>query len=328
MKKIAIFNVGGASSAYIEVDEVRIIIDIGAGNGFSPVNDFFIPLAQKRNYEKDPASNNRYWIDQLLLTHLDSDHISDFPEFDKHFIPKLFTTPNDHQSIHENLRIDRDKIPDNEVVQTILTIMRQRTPGRNMFNPDYEKPLCSYDENIFSLFYIPPKHCELLDESSEDEYSSYCNNISLVSLVNINGYNTLFTGDIMNDGIEYLINNNIELKNKLTNEGIDFLVVPHHGLQTSFPTYLFETIKNKKVKLNIISEKYAQKEDSENRSNVDSRYSSPDFSDGYKIINGLKDFQYSIMTSNTLNTHIVINFDSSIPTVKRCTTEELLKEFI
>jgi len=203
-----------------------------------------------------------------------------------------------------------------------------RAPGHGMGSQeDMDQPLVinrflSQEEDI-ELHHIPAGICEK-DEVLKEHYS---NNMSLVTLLNIDGLNILFTGDIMDEGMKYLIENKPTFKERLTNEGIDFLVTPHHGLTTSFPSSLFETIKNNKVKLNIISEKKVAKEETENRSDVDSRYSDPEFSEGYKIINGLKDFQHSIMTSNFLNTHILIDFDSGQPIVKRCTTEDLLSEF-
>lgn len=36
--KVAILNVGGALSSYIEVSGKKVVIDLGSGNDFSPVN--------------------------------------------------------------------------------------------------------------------------------------------------------------------------------------------------------------------------------------------------------------------------------------------------
>ena len=53
----------------------------------------------------------------------------------------------------------------------------------------------------------------------------------------------------------HLIDTNAKFKGLLNNDGVDYLVAPHHGLQTSFSEYLFQNIKGNKVRLNIISEK-------------------------------------------------------------------------
>lgn len=323
MKKIVIFNVGGASSAYIEIDDIKVLIDLGSGNNFSPVNDFLIPISQNRNYLKDNSGKYR-WINQLFLTHLDNDHVSDFVELNKDFIPELLTVPNDHQAIHENLRVNRDKIPKNDAAELILNDMRLRSPGRYFNQPDVDRPLTVYNSDIFSLFYISPKECEIIDNTGDGEYPYYCNNISLITIVKVGAYRILFPGDMMSNGMEYLINNNTGFKETLMIDGVDFLIAPHHGINTAFPQSLFNIIKNSKVKLTIISEKEIEKSESENRHDVDKRYYQPEFSSGY-IVSGVS--QNAIITSKHIIGHILIDFDSIYPTIKRCTTEELLKIF-
>ena len=75
MKKIVILNVGGALSSYAEIDNKKIIIDLGKSSDFSPVDNFLIPLAQKRSFKKSDVTGNtdKYNIDQLFLSHLDND---------------------------------------------------------------------------------------------------------------------------------------------------------------------------------------------------------------------------------------------------------------
>ena len=324
MKKIAIFNVGGALSAYVEVEDLKFLVDVGAGNEFSPINDFLLPLAKERAFPKDQLG--KYKIDQLFLSHLDNDHISDFPNFNEYFNPQLLTAPNDHNDILEHLKVSRDKVPDTEVTQAILENMRNRTPGRVSTSPNYEEPLAVCDTNNMLLSYIPPKECEQLDAESEHEYAHYANNISLVVYVRIGDSSILFPGDIMKDGMEYLLENNDLLRSAINELGVDFLVTPHHGLDTSFSESFFKEIKNNKVKLNIISEKRVQKDDSDSRHDVDPRYYSPGYSEGYNVLNGKDGLQYGIITSLG---HIVIDFDQQTPLVKRCSTnEELINEFL
>ncbi len=233
--------------------------------------------------------------------------------------------PNDHSDISEKLKVSRDKIPQSETANKILNDMKLRIPGRDANNPDYENPLAVCDTNNMLLSYIPPKECEQLDENSEDEYLLYANNISLTLFVKIGSSSVLFTGDIMKNGMEYLINNSDIFKSVIQEIGVDFLITPHHGLDTSFSDLFFKTIKNQKVKLNIISEKSVQKEESDNRHSVDRRYYSPDYSEGVDVLNGKEGIQYGIITSLG---HIVIDFDNEKPLVKRCKTdEELLREF-
>ena len=51
--KVVVFNVGPALSAYVEMGDKKIVVDLGTGNDFSPVNDFLIPLFEKRQGEND-----------------------------------------------------------------------------------------------------------------------------------------------------------------------------------------------------------------------------------------------------------------------------------
>lgn len=91
--KIVIFNVGPALSAYVEMGSNKIVVDLGKGNDFSMVNDFLLPLFKKRGELKN--SSNKYYLNQVFISHPHLDHISDLDDLDKHFYINLFTTPND-----------------------------------------------------------------------------------------------------------------------------------------------------------------------------------------------------------------------------------------
>ena len=51
--KVVVFNVGAALSAYVETDNKKIVIDLGKSSDFSPVNDFLLPLFEKRGENKN-----------------------------------------------------------------------------------------------------------------------------------------------------------------------------------------------------------------------------------------------------------------------------------
>lgn len=104
---------------------------------------------------------------------------------------------------------------------------------------------------------------------------SYTNNISLVLYIHA-GYSILFASDVQKEGMKQLLEDDKELKKKI-GQGVDFLVCPHHGLRSSFSTELFDVMKDGKTKkLNIVSEKSA----TDDKRNVDSRYSSTDYCEG------------------------------------------------
>ena len=53
MKKQIIFNIGGGLSSYIEVDDYKIMIDLGSCQNVSPIDNFLIPLFKERGELKN-----------------------------------------------------------------------------------------------------------------------------------------------------------------------------------------------------------------------------------------------------------------------------------
>jgi mRNA degradation ribonuclease J1/J2 len=72
--KVVVFNVGAALSAYVETDNKKIVIDLGKSSDFSPVNDFLIPLFEKRGEKKNYS--DKYYLSQVFISHPHQDHIS------------------------------------------------------------------------------------------------------------------------------------------------------------------------------------------------------------------------------------------------------------
>jgi len=318
MKKIAIFNVGGAFSSYLEIDDKKAVIDLGKNDDFNPVLDFLLPLA-KYKFSKAQQNQDKYQIEQAFLSHLDNDHISAINDFDEYFLPDLLTAPCEHPRQNSLFNIIKDLFTDeNENRDKVLAMMSGRSPGYGReIQEDYDRPLVTHLNLVeeIKLFHIPAN--SFAEEESLKEH--YSNNTSLVLFISINGHTLLIPGDIMNEGMEYLINNNGDLLGYLQRTGVDFLVAPHHGLETSFPESLFRII-NKTKRLNIISEKRRPLFSLENRSDVDGRYYSDDYCIGANSLG-----QKGVKTSNG---HIVIDFLGQNPVVKVVDNEGLLKEFI
>jgi hypothetical protein len=177
-------------------------------------------------------------------------------------------------------------------------------------------PLVPTIEGI-NLFYIKPSTCEVYEALKE----SYANNISLVILVKSNNKTVLLPGDIMTSGMDFLIENNSGIRTLLSQTGIDYLVAPHHGLQTAFSEKLFQTILGKKTRLNIISEKPRTPGVDDNRTAVDTRYYSSDYSNGINTLG-----QNAVKTSGG---HIVIDLELSEAEVKQYTDiDDVINEFI
>lgn len=321
MRKLVIFNVGGALSSYLEFDDLKIVIDIGSSKDFSPVDDFLVPLAKKRGFligNEKGVNLGKYILDQLFISHLDKDHISDYEKLRKQFHPDWMTCPNnnDRENINkekqdESFKINTDLLgEENYIRNLVINDMKNRAPLSS------SQPLNSKNENI-KLYFIKPAICEDVEELK----SAYANNISLVLFIILNEKTVLMPGDILKEGMEYLIDNNLDFKNYLNNVGVDFLIAPHHGLMTSFSEKLFQEIKGKKTRLNIISEKIRTENSNENRTDVDGRYYSSDYSTADNDLN-----QYGVKTSGG---HIVIDLETAETEIKQITdTEDLIKEFL
>lgn len=308
MKQV-VFNVGGALSTYIEYNSKKIIIDLGQGNSFNPVKDFLLPLFQR----KEVKANNRFNIDQLILSHPHNDHLSAIKDFDKYFYPNLLTCPNDNDGMKDDYKINWQLV-DNPSDEYVDYLKEKMLPGRT-------PPLRSSNPTDLFIYYIPPKYCET---HSTLELKNYTNNTSIAVYIRINNYNVFLPGDLMKDGMEYILKNESSLRRRLR-EGVEILIAPHHGLKSSFSQKLFDEMKNNKTRcLNIVSEK-STSEDS-NRV-VDSRYSSTNFCAGE---NNLSTVSSKICQRKTSNGHIFINYSNrNFPFIEIINDNDvLLKRFL
>lgn len=321
MKKIVIFNVGGALSCYGEFDEKRTVIDLGASQEFSPVDDFLIPLSKNNKFQigNDNFSSGKFILDQLFLSHLDNDHISDYVKFREKFHPGYMTCPNDNETQDSIFRIIINFFTgENEARKLVLADMKIRTANvpNNPYGMSPSNPLVSTIPGI-NLFYINPTDCGA-DESLK---SGYANNISLVLFAQVGDKTLLIPGDMLKEGMKCLIENNTTFKNLISTAGIDYLIAPHHGLQTSFSEELFSNMAGNKTRLNIISEKVREADSNENRSDVDARYYSSDYSTGENTLR-----QNAVKTSMG---HIVIDFGTAETEIKQYTDiKDVISEFI
>lgn len=290
--KVVIFNVGGALSSYVETKTKKIIVDLGKSSDFSPVNDFLLPLFKKKN---EKSTNGKYQVDQLILSHPHLDHISDLENFDKHFYPILYTTPNDlSPKTDEHMNVNWDLVDDPE--SNPVKKLRALFYGRQL-------PLRVCEPTRMTIGYIYPGQVENNDTLTNE---SYTNNISIGVIIR-STYSIFFAGDIQKEGMKVFLDENPSVVKQLS-EGIDFLVTPHHGLRSSFSTDLFSAMKKGKTKrLNIVSEKVTCGPDDKRQ--VDSRYSTSDYCDGN---NNLSTQDSPVYQRKTSNGHIFIDDDGKI----------------
>lgn len=296
LQKQIVFNVGGALSTYIEFDNKKLLVDIGANSDFNPIKNFLLPLYQKRDDRKCyiKGHTNKYHIDQLIISHPHKDHLSAIEDFDEYFYPELLTTPNDNPNMEKYGGKINWKLIGNET-ESYMVKFRKMLEGR-------QPPLrATSDQNEF-IFFLNPKDVE--NDTLLSTTEKYPNNISIVVFLIINNHRVFLPGDIQKEGMKKIINDNHFLLNKLKG-GVDVLIAPHHGLRSSFSTYLFEKMKNGKTRcINIISEKANNPDDNRN---VDTRYS--EYCIGENNLYGTNSYdRYSVKTSNG---HIVINYEKA-----------------
>lgn len=295
--KVVIFNVGAAMSAYVETDNKKIVIDLGKSCEFSPVNDFLLPLFEKRGEKKKKDYGGKYYLNQVFISHPHRDHISDLCDLDEHFYIDLYTTPNDLSTGNENYKnVNWDLVdnPDSNEVKKVKEVYK----GRCL-------PLRVCDSSRMTIGYIYPGWVEN-DDTLKNE--SYTNNISIALYIH-SGYRIFFSADIQKEGVKKLLKDNPELKKKL-GQGVDFLVCPHHGLRSSFSTELFGAMKNSKTKkLNIVSEKSS----TDDNRKVDNRYSSTDYCEGD---NNLTTEGNVVCQRKTSQGHIFIDDDGNVTVEK------------
>ena len=105
MKQV-IFNVGGALSTYTEFDDKKLLIDLGKSTDFNPITDFLLPLYNQRNAKKSIYATDKYFIDQLIISHPHRDHLSAITDFNTNFYPDLLTCPNDNEGMPEGHKIN------------------------------------------------------------------------------------------------------------------------------------------------------------------------------------------------------------------------------
>lgn len=297
MKKMVVFNVGGALCSYLNIGSNRIVVDLGKSEEFNPVTDFLIPHFERNGYETDESG--KYKVAQLLVSHPHMDHISAIQDFDEYCTAKLVTCPNDKK---ENEPADSLDFSQFDYESAEVKKLQEMYQHRNL---PLDVSIEEGGNDKQYLFYIKPGDVRINGALTSDE--CYQNNVSLVSLFVINGHRVLLPGDIMKNGMQKLIRDNPDFRRELTRHRLCILVAPHHGLRSSFPINLFGMIKEGKTRcLNIVSEKPNNPDDTRV---VDPRYASREFCDGDNDListNGV-DFNCQRKTSQG---HICIDFSN------------------
>jgi len=337
---IWIFNVGRGLCIFIRTPlNQGIIYDFGDSEEFKPTDflkEYIIPYLD--NYEGCK-------IAQRIISHPHADHISNIKclinekgEEEKIFFAFLHTCP--HHKIEgsakpEALNWERIKNPEgseNNIEIYKFLYKRRNLPLQTIC---YKSPR-SIPNLEYGLYYIrPPVVEKIYPPGSDKNDQEYANGTSIV-LFYRHGYHTIIIPGDMNpetfkhlleeeEGLEKryttfnkqqsidhptwhkLSSDQPSLKSLLGLHGLSILIAPHHGLESGFSEELYESIKEGKPGLVVISEK---RHLTDKDGKVDPIYSSSDGAIGQKVfIEGREEVRYSVSTRN--NHHILILFQGT-----------------
>ena len=340
---IWLFNTGRGLSICIRLpNNIGIIYDLGCGDDFSPLE--FITnriLPHLRMYKR--ICN----LGQLILSHPHQDHIQETEKFvEMRNVNKcyagLITLPHDRpiQGQHsEKLDFSRIMTDDNKEIlinYKRLYTLENREPPLMTLDRQHCPPT---DEDIVcGLYYMRPPE---VNEIHPIDNHKYVNGVSLCFYLRHNNHSLWICGDITPEVHEKVIEGEKTVERRLTylgkeplnvpsdfnqktstqptpkqlfaDYGLTLLVTPHHGLESCFCQSLFDTLKDGRTFLNIISEK---RHTGKNDGNVDSRYSQEEYAKGLGVnIESENEFRRTVSTRNGHHMLFILGKDLPEPKV-------------
>lgn len=205
-----IWDVELGNAAYVDAAHRDVAIDMGSRNPFSP----FEHLNQRHGVTR---------LDYLIPSHLHYDHISDIHNL-AHFEvrPRLLNV----NSTAIELLDERLDEADPETEQPLIEAGERFFALRDHYRPTTEDPSGPdwADRATFTNYSLP---CAKLEGSLYEQL----NNASVVTAVERGGYKIVFTGDMMERGLETLMDDSTAVT--LVSDA-NVLVAPHHGRQSGF----------------------------------------------------------------------------------------------
>jgi competence protein ComEC len=314
---IWIFNVGrGLSILILSPFKYGILVDLGSSDEFSPINYIKEKILPKM------SKYDGFDLAQVLITHPHADHISDIQNLDK-LGYKLITCPHNKS---DDEKFDFSVLESHKNLEKYLQLIEKRNLPLQTIH--YTSRYSSPTQSEYGLYYIKPP---IVRRNIYNDDFKYTNGSSIVLYYRYGENSILIPGDILPESFEYLLDekfgcekrfslfsymqsnntwntvtsNQPSLKSLLKNHGLSILVAPHHGLESAYSDKLYESIKDGKPSLVMISEK---RHNGQNDGKVDGRYQSSTGAKGHDaVINGklIKD-NYSLSTRNSC--HYLITF--------------------
>jgi len=223
--EVFMWDVGRGDATLIMGPEENAIIDLGKHpNGFSP--------------SKHIASEGIDDIGFLLISHPDEDHIQDIVNFFEEYSPTTLRRPTSATPYIEHKR--QNVYPNNDRYQEIARKyleIDERYSGSVSVSPKSE------NRNSGLTFKSSSHDPEDIGIPAVDELESdddpNINDLSFLTVMEYNGFKLLTIGDLEDDAIEQFLDKSY-IQNRIS--GTDILIAPHHGLDSSYTSELFEYI--------------------------------------------------------------------------------------
>lgn len=323
-----VFNVERGLSIFIRTGfNHGIMYDFGSSPEFSPtgfVEKHILPHI-------DTYDGSR--IAQTIISHPHTDHISEIARLkegrDSPFYSSIHTCPHDKEpenGVDERLdwRRVNNRSEDEEKIYRDLYAGRKLPLQTIQYRDNRSIPNLEY-----GLYYVrPPKVADIYPNDDQE----YTNGTSLVLFLRHGSHTLLIPGDMPPDVMEYLLEEKagcekrftvfdlrVSEKNKnwhretcdqpslqccLQEHGMTILIAPHHGLESGYSKILYDSTKEGKPGLVIISEK---RHTCATDGTIDARYQSQEGAIGMPVVvEGNAGNHYSFSTRN--GHHLLIVF--------------------
>ncbi|NPV51797.1 MAG: hypothetical protein HPY60_11475 [Candidatus Methanofastidiosum sp.] len=332
---IWIFNVGRGLYIFVRTAlNQGMIYDFGSSEDFKPtefLEKHIIPyLSKYKNCN----------LAQTIISHPHADHITDIKclmntSYEKsQFYAFLHTCPHDKtdgSAKPEAVNFNRIKNPKGS--EENINIYKSLYKNRRL----PLQTIC-YDSTIsipnleYGIYYVRPP---VVNEIYPDNDQEYGNGLSIVFFYRHGFHTLLVPGDINPEPLKYLLDEDEglekrytifdrrqatlhpnwhdtssdqpSLKSLLSKHGLSILVAPHHGLESGFSEDLYNSLKDGKPGLVVLSEK---RHLSDTDGKVKSFYRTSDGAKGQKVfVDGKQEVRYSVSTIN--GHHILILFQGT-----------------
>lgn len=220
MLELIVWDVQHGSAAYIKTPrEKHIVIDLGTGSYVGEGEDFS-PLM----YLKNKLNINR--LDQVIITHPHTDHLTDIFNFDE-LSPRVLRRPKHLKD--EDIR-NANPDYDNEIIEKYLEIDERYCHPVS----DNDNPTLPQNNGGVSFKFFLSKNCPVTN----------INNHSIVTVVEYLGIKIIIPGDNELESWNELLKDS-EFINAI--KDADVFVASHHGRESGYCAELFEYFQPKLV---------------------------------------------------------------------------------